>query len=285
VGAPDDADGGAPRGAEWILFLNPNGTVKSHQKISDTEGGFAGTLDDGDLFGTDVAVSGDLDGDGVVDLAVGESGDDAVWILFLNSNGTVKSQQKISDTQGGFTGSLSDSGRPASLVDFDGDGVGDLAAGAGGGVWILLLNTDGTVKSQQRISETQGGFTGTLDDTIGTDLDILVARSTDDGVTWTAPAPLNTNAASDTGDDARPQLTTDGRGTWVAVWESLDSLGDTIGTDSDILLARSTDDGVTWTAPAALNTDATSDAVDDERPQVTTDGQGTWVAIWEYEDF
>jgi hypothetical protein len=69
------------------------------------------------------------------------------------------------------------------------------------------------------------------------------------------------------------------------VWDSLDSLEETIGADRDILVARSVDDGVTWTAPAALNTDATSDAVDDERPQVTTDGQGTWVAIWEYEDF
>ena len=95
----------------WILFLNTNGTVKSHQKISDTQGGFTGTLDDVDVFGNSVAALGDLDGDGIGDLAVGAAFDDdggqdrgAVWILFLNSNGTVKSHQKISDTQGGFTG-------------------------------------------------------------------------------------------------------------------------------------------------------------------------------------
>ncbi len=53
------------------------------------------------------------------------------------------------------------------------------------------------------------------------DTDIAVARSTDDGVTWTAPAALNTNAASDAGDDDQPaDVTTDGQGTWVAVWRS-----------------------------------------------------------------
>jgi hypothetical protein len=70
------------------------GTVLSQQKISETEGGFTGILDDIDFFGYSVAPLGDLDGDGVVDLAVGARGDDdggtppnanhgAVWVLFL----------------------------------------------------------------------------------------------------------------------------------------------------------------------------------------------------------
>ncbi len=89
------------------------GMVLSHQKISDTEGGFTGILDNGDHFGTSVASLGDHDGDGIGDLAVGAYADDdggnqhgAVWVLFLNSDGTVKSHQKISDTEGGFTGKL-----------------------------------------------------------------------------------------------------------------------------------------------------------------------------------
>ena len=45
VGAPGDDDGGDARGAVWVLFLDTNGTVKSHQKISDTEGKFTGVLD------------------------------------------------------------------------------------------------------------------------------------------------------------------------------------------------------------------------------------------------
>ncbi|MCZ6446432.1 MAG: integrin alpha, partial [Planctomycetota bacterium] len=86
-------DGGPGRGAVWILFLNPDGTVKSHQKISSTQGGFTGILDDSDNFGESVASLGDLDSDGVGDLAVGAVGDDdggagashgAVWVLFID---------------------------------------------------------------------------------------------------------------------------------------------------------------------------------------------------------
>ena len=57
-------------------------------------------------------------------------------------------------------------------------------------------------------------------------------------------ATLNTNAATDSGgEDWFPQVASDGAGNWVAVWYSGDSLGGTIGTDNDILVARSSDDG------------------------------------------
>ena len=65
--------------------------MKSHQKISSTEGSFTGTLEDGDHFGIGVAALGDLVGNGIGDLAVGATNDDdggldhgAVWILFLD---------------------------------------------------------------------------------------------------------------------------------------------------------------------------------------------------------
>ncbi|MCZ6810938.1 MAG: hypothetical protein O7D97_02945 [Planctomycetota bacterium] len=234
VGAFGDDDGGNTRGAVWVLFLNADGTVKSHQKISDTQGGFTGTLDNGDLFGTSVASLGDLDGDGVGDLAVGayrdnDGGKDlgGVWVLFLNADGTVKSHQKISSTQGGFTGTLDDgdwfSFSLASLGDLDGDGVGDLAVGAfgdddgslgqcedpfescnHGAVWVLFLNTDGTVKSNQKISDTEGGFTGILDswDVFGRSVASLGDLDGDG---------IGDLAVGATGDD-------DGGGTRGAVW-------------------------------------------------------------------
>ncbi len=43
---------------------------------------------------------------GVPDIAVGAHGDNAVYVLFLNRDGTVKAEQKISDTQGGLAASL-----------------------------------------------------------------------------------------------------------------------------------------------------------------------------------
>ena len=68
-------------------------------------------MDDEDELGNWITTLGDIDGDGVVDIAVAAIGDDdggmdrgAIWIIFLNRDGTAKGQQKISDTQGGFTG-------------------------------------------------------------------------------------------------------------------------------------------------------------------------------------
>ena len=123
-----------------------------------------------------------------------------------------------------------------------------------------------------------------LGGTIGLDADILVSRSTDAGASWTPAGPLNTNAATDSGSDSGPHVSTDGAGNWVAAWRSSDSLGGTIGTDGDILVSRSTDAGSSWTAPAPLNTNAASDSGLDNDPQITTDAVGNWVAVWHSDD-
>ncbi len=188
VGVPDDDDGGIERGALYILFLNENGTIKAHQKISDTQGSFTGDLDNGDRFGSSVTSLGDLNEDGITDIAVGARFDDdgpggnndrgAVWILFLDTNGSVKTYQKISDMRGSFKGNLDDVDLFGTSVeaigDLDGDGITELVVGAlndddggnsRGAVWILFLNSDGTVKSYQKLSDTQGDFTGILNNT------------------------------------------------------------------------------------------------------------------------
>lgn len=119
---------------------------------------------------------GDLDGDGLADLAVGARADDsggsdrgAVHLLFLNANGTVKSSTRIdSDTPRGPA--LSNDVRfgisVTSVGDLGGDGVADLAAGAyldntggstRGAMHVLLLNADGTVKRSTKIASAHGG--------------------------------------------------------------------------------------------------------------------------------
>lgn len=138
----------------------------------------------------------------------------------------------------------------------------------GQGLWIAVWSSN----------ENVGGA-------IGTDRDILYARSTDNGATWSAAAALNTNAPSDSGTDDDPQIGADGSGTWVVVWDSTENLGGVIGTDTDILFSRSTDNGATWSAPKPLKSNAATDgATRDEQVQLATDGQGTWVVTWSTED-
>lgn len=119
-----------------------------------------------------------------------------------------------------------------------------------------------------------------LGQTIGFDYDILFATSDNNGSSWSAPVALNSNATTDEGDDFDPQLTTDGSGKWIAVWHSSDSLNDTIESDYDILYSVSTNNGTFWTAPAALDSNAATDGFQDEAPQITTDGSGTWISVW-----
>lgn len=184
VGAPLDDNGGTDRGAVWILFLNADGTVRLTQKISAQVGGFTGILDDNDQFGSTLANIGDLNNDGVTDLAVGVQYDDdggtdrgAVWILFMNFDGSVITQQKISFVEGNFNTSLDDGDRFGSALanagDLNGDGISDLVVGASGdddggpdrgAIWILFMNVDGTVQSSRKISQTSGEFDGQLAD-------------------------------------------------------------------------------------------------------------------------
>jgi len=120
-----------------------------------------------------------------------------------------------------------------------------------------------------------------LGNTIGFDFDIFMSRSTDNGQTWSSLGVLNTNAATDNGDDIRPILSTDNNGNWICVWESTSTIGGVGGNDLDIVYTRSSDNGLNWTAPAFLNTNAATDSRDDEIPYIANDGAGNWVAIWD----
>lgn len=168
-------------GSLWILSIRPDGSVARELEIGEGIGGFGGDLNADDNFGSALAALGDLDGDGVTDLAVGATGPFSVgelWILLLNADGTVKAEQEIGNGSGGFGGVLSGGDNfgwsIAALGDLDGDGVTDLAAGAPGtddpsgqqqtgALWVLFLNPDGTVESEQNVGEGSGGFGSLLD--------------------------------------------------------------------------------------------------------------------------
>jgi len=170
------AGSGTSAGSLWILSLAFDASVVRALEHGGA-GGLGGGLENGDAFGASLAMLGDLDGDGTLELAAGAPADTdgaigsgAVWILSLAEDGTLASHQKISATTGGFGGSiLTDAFGSAvtALGDVNDDGTPDLAVGApsdddgdtdAGSVWILFLAPDGTVSAEQKISKLAGGL-------------------------------------------------------------------------------------------------------------------------------
>ena len=123
--------------AQITTQWGPDGFVK----IENGSGGFNANIVGGDRFSRDHDQAGDINGDGIIDLIVGARSDDdgatdagAVYILFMNRNGTVQSNQKISALTGGFTDTLLANNffgyGVAGIGDYDNDNIPDIAVSA-----------------------------------------------------------------------------------------------------------------------------------------------------------
>ena len=95
-----------------------------------------------------------------------------------------------------------------------------------------------------------GGINVVWSDSRDGDSDIYFARSSDGGLSWTSPDVRINDAAHATG--FYPSIALSSSGTILVAWagESADPLRN----DQDIYVARSTDEGATWNAPASVTT-------------------------------
>jgi hypothetical protein len=231
----------------------------------------ARSADNGATWTFPEALNGNADSDSGLDLFVEIATDGAGnWVVVWTSNdtlgdtiGTDYDILVARSTDNGATWSAPEPLKMNSAADGTSDDRESVIATDGSGNWIAAWPS-----------------TDSLGGSIGTEYDCLVARSTDNGATWTAPAPLNSNAATDSGGDISVSVISDGAGNWIAAWNSSETFGDTLGSDSDLLVARSTDNGTTWTAPAVLNSAAATDVEDDLGPEFATDGAGNWLVAW-----
>ena len=203
VGAPYDDTFGGDAGVVWTLFMNADGSVKSSRK---TTAGDSLPFQAGAYFGHSIANLGDLDGDGITDVAVGAPNYThngklmgLTEILFLNADGSVKSSTSLSEGLGGFPSTLSVGARFGEAVtrvgDVNKDGTPDLAVGARddgqnpagtGSVWVLTLNNSGQVTGSVNIHNNAGGFP-----------DALLSAADHFGGSLAGPGDINGDGTSD----------------------------------------------------------------------------------------
>jgi hypothetical protein len=182
VGASLDDSGGTNQGAVYILHMNADGTVRDSSRItSASHPNFE--IPNWAWFGFSVASVGDLNGDGVTDIAVGALADDtggtdrgAVHVVFLQEDGSVLDVTKIaSSTNGGPALQDSDNfgASLASLGDLNGDGTTDIAVGSSlgntggtdrGAVHLLFLTDTGSVASYLELASDLNGVPSLTDD-------------------------------------------------------------------------------------------------------------------------
>ena len=146
IGLPD-ADAG--RGQVVLQLFRRDGSLHGTLLIGQGQGGFGGSLAAGANFGAALASPGDLDGDGLSELAVAAPGAGELWILFIDSGPPVRVSAQQSIPLGEAVYAL------AALGDLNGDTVPDLAAGHPfadtgctqdcGAVSLLSLASDGSL--------------------------------------------------------------------------------------------------------------------------------------------
>jgi hypothetical protein len=164
VGVPGDNTAGVKAGAVNVLYgsatglgVNPDSpTSRIWSRESD---GVLGEPAEGDRFGHSLA-SGDFDGTGFDDLAIGVPGDDiggakdagSVSVLYGSATGITTLHNQLWDQTGlgkdGGVEALDAFGSALAAGDFDGDGVADLAIGVPGEdveVGIVIFSNAGSV--------------------------------------------------------------------------------------------------------------------------------------------
>jgi hypothetical protein len=146
-----------------ISVVGQDGTIRKQNSFSKQNFSYSG-----------VAGLGDLNNDGIPDLVVGNPADfeQEVYVKFLDSFGSVKSETFIGSDTNGFTHTLNASDEfgvaITNLGDVNQDDVTDIAIGASGAngrrgeVFILIMRRDGTVKDYKRVSESFNNFNTTI---------------------------------------------------------------------------------------------------------------------------
>lgn len=197
-----------------VAFLNADGAIREQSIIEPGKGDFKGDVNSFLIYVEVICAMGDLNKDGVPDLAVSFTRSSEVYVIFLQRDGSVKTFTRLMDGKNGLNLDLDkDSNFGTSLygeADFNGDGINDLVVGdsefsyAHGSVYVLYLNKEAKVEEQLRIrkdaswgyNETDfidrfGNSITSIDDINGDGIDELIVGGRGDSHLDAGPTPKN----------------------------------------------------------------------------------------------
>ena len=116
-----------------------------------------------------------------------------------------------------------------------------------------------------------------IDGSFGNDFDVLIAFS-DDLIEWTSPIAVNRDADVDAETDWRPAIAVGGEGALLVSWLAQGNMDDSLGTDADLVFARSRD-GTTWST-AVARPGARIDNGEDSNARVIVTSDGRVLLSW-----
>ncbi|MEM9985508.1 MAG: VWA domain-containing protein [Bacteroidota bacterium] len=163
-------------GCFWILLLQQNGQLKEAIKINARVPNLLGKVGRNIGLGMDLAVVGDVDGNGQKDLAVGAPGKDGktsgqVFLLLMKNTQEVESVHDLGASHADLMAQLKPGDQfgftVEALGDLDQNGEWDLAVGAPsddasgqdqGALYLLSMPPQGSVSTWKKVVNDQGGF-------------------------------------------------------------------------------------------------------------------------------